>query len=296
MINALTIDVEDYHSIVARDWLGRDMKPTRAVVDNTTRLMEMIAERGFHGTFFILGEVAEAFPQLVRDIAAAGHEIGVHGYFHRLVFKLRPEQFRDEISRAKSLIEDIAGVAALGHRAPAFSILPENRWAFDVIAEAGFRYDASIRPLRGGRYGWPGFSPAIHTMTLDGGRELIEAPNSMVTLLGLRLPACGGGYLRHFPAVYTDWAFRHLQSRRPAILYAHPYEIELNVPPLDTTGLPAPTARRARRFHAMQLRKRETVEGKIRRVLARYDFAPLRDVINQVLQQPGMPAPLASPR
>jgi polysaccharide deacetylase family protein (PEP-CTERM system associated) len=285
VINALTIDVEDYHCILARDWLGREMGPTRAVVDNTRRLLAMIAERGFHGTFFILGEVAEAFPQLVRDIAAAGHELGVHGYSHRQVFKLTPEQFRDEITRAKALIEDIAGTTVLGHRAPAFSITPDTGWALDVLAEAGFRYDSSICPIRGKRYGWPGFPPDIHVMSLAGGCKLIEAPLSSVSILGRKLPACGGGYLRHFPALYTHWAFRRVQRQRPAILYAHPYEIELDVPPLDTSGLDASAARRVRRFHALQLRNRKTVEGKIRGVLARYEFAPLRDVINQVLQR-----------
>ena len=285
MINALTIDVEDYHCILARDWLGRDMKPTAAVVANTTRVLEMVAERHLHGTFFILGEVAEAFPQLVRDIAAAGHELGVHGYYHRQVFKLTPDQFRDEVTRAKSLIESITGTAVLGHRAPAFSIIPETGWAFDVLAEAGFHYDSSICPIRGKRYGWPGFRPDIHAMSLKGGRELIEAPLSAVCILGRKLPACGGGYLRHFPAFYTHWAFRRVQRHRPAILYAHPYEIELDVPPLDTSGLPEHAARRARRFHTLQLRNRKTVEGKIRGVLARYEFAPLRDVINLVLRR-----------
>ncbi|HVP10002.1 MAG TPA: DUF3473 domain-containing protein [Phycisphaerae bacterium] len=296
MVNALTVDVEDYHSIFSRDWLGRDMKPTRAVVDNTSRLLEMIAERHLRGTFFILGEVAEAFPELVRDIAAAGHELGVHGYYHRQVFKLTPAQFRDAVGKAKSLIENIIGSPVLAHRAPAFSIIPETKWAFEVLAELGFRYDSSVCPIHGKRYGWPGFPPDIHEMALDDGRTLIEAPLSFVSLLGKKLPACGGGYLRHFPAFYTDWAFRQVQRSRPAILYAHPYEIELNVPPPDTSGLPAAAARRARRFHKLQLRNRKTVEGKLRRVLARYEFAPLGEVINQVLRNPGAPEPRASRR
>jgi polysaccharide deacetylase family protein (PEP-CTERM system associated) len=284
MINALTVDVEDYHCIVARDWLGRDAKPTGAVVENTVRLLDLFARYQVRATFFILGEVAEAFPQLVRDIAAGGHELGVHGYYHRQIFKLTPAQFREEVSAAKALIERLSGTPVEGHRAPAFSIMPQTAWAFDALAEVGFRYDSSISPIRGRRYGWPDFPLEIHTMNLAGGRELIEAPLSTVSLFGRRVPACGGGYLRHFPAFYTDWAFGRIQRSRPVILYLHPYELESDCSPLDTSGLEAFAARRARRFHALQLRNRKSVKGKITRLLARHRFSPLREVIDHVLQ------------
>lgn len=287
MTHALTIDVEDYHNIIARDWLGRDGRPTPAVVRNTTRLLEMLARHGFHGTFFILGEVAETFPQLVRNIASAGHEVGVHGYYHRQVFKLTPEQFRKEITDAKTRLEDLTGRPVQGHRAPAFSINADTAWAFAVLADAGFRYDSSVAPIRGRRYGWPGFPLGIHEMKLAGGKTLIEAPLSTVSILGKRMPACGGGYLRHFPAFFTDWAFRSIQRSRPVILYMHPYEIEVGVPPLDTSGLDPEKAKRATRFHRLQLRNRHTVEGKLLRLLGRHRFAPLREVIEQELPRKG---------
>jgi polysaccharide deacetylase family protein (PEP-CTERM system associated) len=285
MLNAITIDVEDFHNILARDWLNRDIKPTQAVVRNTARILELLARHGFHGTFFILGEVAEAFPQLVRDIASAGHEIGVHGYYHRQVFKLTPDQFREEITQAKAKLEALAGRPVVGHRAPAFSINPDTAWALDVLADAGFRYDSSIAPVRGRRYGWPGFPLGIHEMNLPGGKTLIEAPLSTVSILGRRMPACGGGYLRHFPAFFTDWAFRSIQRSRPVILYLHPYEIETEVPPLDTSALSPEAAKRAVRFHRLQVRNRHTVEPKLLRLLARYQFAPLGQVIDAVLRE-----------
>jgi polysaccharide deacetylase family protein (PEP-CTERM system associated) len=282
--HAFTIDVEDYWCITARDWLRRDMEPTRAVVCNSDRMLETLDRYGVKATFFILGEVARSFPDLVRRIAAAGHELGVHGFTHRPVFKLSPDDFRTEIGDAKSLIEDIAGTAAPGHRAPAFSIVPQSRWALDVLAGLGFRFDSSIFPIAGRRYGWPGFRTDIHEISLDDHRTIIEAPLTTVSILGRRLPVCGGGYLRHFPYEVTRWAIRRVQRERPAILYMHPYEIELPPGPLDTSALDRSAARRAQRFHRLQLRNRHTVEAKIFRLLDQFDFAPLGKVIDDVLR------------
>ena len=283
MINALTIDVEDYQNVFARDWLERDGPPTDAVVTNTRRLLGLFAEAEVRGTFFVLGEVAEGFPQLIRDIASAGHELGVHGYYHRQVFKLTPETFRKEVADAKARIEGLIGCAVMGHRAPAFSIMPDTRWALEVLADVGFRYDSSIFPIAGRRYGWPGFRPDIHGMTLEGGGKIIEVPLSTVSVLGRKLPSCGGGYLRHFPGFVTRWAFRQVQRARPAVLYMHPYEIELSPPDIETSHLDAEAAHRAKRLHRLQLRNRHTVEPKIRALLSAFQFAPMREVIEQVL-------------
>ncbi len=280
--NALTVDVEDYHNILARDWLERDFPPTEAVVRNTEKLLGLFDHHQVSGTFFILGEVAEHYPTLIRRIAAAGHELGVHGYRHRQVFKLTPNLFRQEVAQAKARLEDLIGQPIQGHRAPAFSILPETAWAFDVLLEAGFRYDSSIMPIKARRYGWPGFNPTIHRMHLQGG-DLIEAPLSFCSLGLCRLPACGGGYIRHFPSFFTRWAFRQVQRHRPAILYMHPYEIELCGPELDTNGLTPAAALRARRFHRLQIRNRRTVLPKITALLQRFAFAPLARVIEATL-------------
>ena len=283
MINALTIDVEDYHSVSARDWKGEVMAPTAKVVRNTRQILDWLAPRGVHGTFFVLGDVAETYPELIRDIHAAGHEIGVHGFYHRQVFKLTPDEFRIEVSSAKRIIEDLIGQPVYGHRAPAFSIMPHTSWALDVLVREGFRYDSSIFPIAGRRYGWPGFRPDIHEIKLAEGRSIIEAPLSTVRMMGRRWPACGGGYIRHFPAWVSRWAFSRVQRERPAILYTHPYEIELDAGEADTSGLDPKAAARVRKLHWLQMRNRASVEAKIVGLISQFEFSPLGRVIEQAL-------------
>jgi len=283
MIHALTIDVEDEHNVVARDWLGRDGPPSRMVVENTHRLLEDCAAHGTRGTFFVLGEVAATYPELIREIAAGGHELGVHGFYHRQLFKLTPESFRNEVADAKAMIEDLIGAEAPGHRAPAFSLMPSTRWGLEVLAEAGFRYDSSIFPINGRRYGWPGFRSDIHEIRLDSGRTIIEAPLSTVALFGKRLPVCGGGYFRHFPGGVTRWAMRRIGREQPAILYLHPYEIDVTAEMPDMSVLDRAGASRMRRYYRLQLRNRDTVEGKLVTLLREFEFKPLGEVIDHVL-------------
>jgi polysaccharide deacetylase family protein (PEP-CTERM system associated) len=211
MIHALTVDLEDYRSIVARDYFGREVPPDAIVVENTERLLGWFAERDVRATFFALGDVVESYPQLIRDIASAGHELGVHGHHHRQVFKLTPESFRREVEIPKQMIEDLIGGPVRGHRAPAFSIMPKTAWALDILAELGFRYDSSIMPIHGRRYGWPGYPLDIHTHRLNDRRPLVEAPLSTVRLMGRQVPVGGGGYLRHFPLSFTRWGLRRIQ-------------------------------------------------------------------------------------
>ncbi|MCP4250175.1 MAG: DUF3473 domain-containing protein [bacterium] len=285
MIHALTIDVEDYHNILARDWLDREVPPSEAVVRKTHQLLEMLAEHDARATFFVLGEVAQTFPTLIRDMVEAGHEVGVHGYHHRQVFKLTPEEFRAEVGGARSLIEDITGVEVPGHRAPAFSIIPQTDWALDVLAELGFRYDSSIFPIAGRRYGWPDFPLDIHEMTLDTGRKIIEAPLTTVSVFGKRFPACGGGYLRHFPCWYTRWAIRRVQSSRPAIVYLHPYDLDTVPYAPDVSGLSPDARGKALRFHRRQTRNRHTVEQKLVRLLGEFRFTTVSEVIDRALER-----------
>ncbi len=285
MIHAFTIDVEDYHNIIARDWLEREGPPTRAVVDNMARILSWLADRSVRSTCFILGEVAEHFPGLVREIAAGGHELGVHGYYHRQLFKLTPESFRREVGDAKRRIEDLTGTRVRGHRAPAFSIMPNTAWGLDVLIDLGFDYDSSVFPIRGRRYGWPDFPQDIHYMTAPSGRTLIEAPLSTISLFGRRLPSCGGGYLRHFPGGFTRWSIRKVARLRPAILYMHPYEIELPCPDLETSHLAADARKRVERFHRLQRRNRQTVERKILRLMDEFEFGPLGEVIDARLNR-----------
>jgi polysaccharide deacetylase family protein (PEP-CTERM system associated) len=285
MIHALTIDVEDNHRIVARNLLGDDGPPTDAVVRNTTRLLGHLRTRNVRATFFVLGEVAATFPELVRAIVADGHELGAHGFHHYEVHRLTPERFGQEVRDAKAVLEDVSGARIQGHRAPTFSITPQTRWALDILAELGLRYDSSIFPFRRGqRYGWEGFPLDIHEMRLDHGRSIIEAPLPVVSIWGKRLPACGGGYLRHFPYWYTDWAMRRVQRDRPAIVYLHPYELDTSPTPAWLQAKLIAAGKPARFYLAHQGRNRRTVESKLVRLLGSFRFAPLIEIIEAVLE------------
>ena len=284
MVHALTIDVEDYWSVFARDWLDIDGPPTDAVVRNTRRFLELLGGRNIRATFFILGEVAESFPGLVKEIARGGHEVGVHGFYHHQLFKLSREAFAKEVGQAKALIEDITALPARGHRAPAFSIGPDTAWGLEVLAELGFEYDSSVYPIAGKRYGWPGFAPDIHEMALPDGGKIIEVPMSVITVLGKSLPACGGGYIRHLPYWYTRWAMRHVGRRRPAVVYMHPYEIDTTPPPARYREALTAAPSETKRFHALQMRRRESVGGKLVRLLDTFQFVPIAKVIDTWLE------------
>ena len=282
-VHALTVDVEDYYSVVAFDRLGITHEPSPAVVTNTHRIMEMLADAHVRGTFFILGEVARQYPSLVKDLSAAGHELGIHGFFHRQVFRLTPAEFAQSVRDAKALVEDLSGQSVRGHRAPAFSIGPETRWAMDALAESGFLYDSSVFPFAGRRYGWPGHALGITRVTLANGRSLIEAPLTVTRVLGRPMPACGGGYLRHFPGALTRWSIRSVQEHRPAIVYLHPCEID-SVPGPDWFESPMAKAPwKVRLFHGLQRRNRDSVEPKLRRLLREFRFQTLWATIEESL-------------
>ncbi len=280
MINALSIDVEDYWSILSRDWLHIDIEPTERVIRNTEWFLETLEQYKTKATFFILGEVARKYPDLIKKIAENGHEIGAHGFSHRQIFKLTEEEFRCEVSDCKKLLEDITSSAVLGYRAPAFSIMPKTKWALEILAQEGFRYDSSIYPIAGNRYGWPGFGKDICKVDLPSGRSIIEVPMSTITILGKTLPAAGGGYIRHFPYTVTKWTMKRIQKARPAIVYMHPYEIDSEPKPFQIKHLSCDDKIRAVKFHKLQLRNRDAVRDKILALLSEFDFTTLRQVID----------------
>ncbi len=281
--NAMTIDVEDSINLIMRDRFGIDQPPTDRVYRNTIRILELFSDYETKATFFVLGEVAEYFPGLIREIVNEGHEIGVHGYSHIQFFKMDREQAFQELTRAKKIIEDTSGIRAYGHRAPAFSVFPETSWALEVIAEAGFLYDSSIVPFKGKRYGWPEYNQDIHTVQLNNGLQLIEAPLPTVKLLWKRMPVCGGGYLRHFPYLFSKWALERVSVKRPVIVYMHPYEI-------DTSSYPQYIVERMKEadyrkmFTAyMQKRNKKTVEIKLKKYLSDFSFNKLSTIIGETL-------------
>jgi polysaccharide deacetylase family protein (PEP-CTERM system associated) len=239
LVNALSIDVEDYFQVsalapyIARsDW---DSIPCR-VERNVERLLVLFAERGARATFFVLGWIAERYPQLVRAIAAGGHEVASHGYAHLRATEQTPHEFLGDISRAKSILEDITGSLIAGYRAPSFSIGPQNPWAFDCIARAGYRYSSSVYPVRHDHYGAPD-APRFAHRTPQG---VVEIPITTTRTLGRNFPAGGGGYFRLAPYAVSRWAIRRVNAEgQPAIFYMHPWEIDPDQPRIRQAALKA---------------------------------------------------------
>jgi len=225
--NAMTIDVEDYFQVsafapyIARsDWERCECRVER----NVDRILALLDARGVKATFFTLGWIAERYPSLVQRIAGAGHELASHGYGHERASDLSPDAFRQDVVRAKQLLEDIGGRPVLGYRAPSFSIGTGNLWAFDVLQQAGYRYSSSVYPIRHDHYGMPD-SPRFAYPVRDG---LLEVPITTLAMFGRNLPASGGGYFRLLPYALSRWMFRRVnaQARRSAVFYFHPWEID----------------------------------------------------------------------
>ena len=282
----MSVDVEDWNNLVVFHQSGRILPPTQAVVRNTEILLDLFLEYEAHATWFVLGEVAETFPGLVRKLADAGQEVGVHGFHHEYVSSQSEKTFRDSIRRAKHTIEQAAGKAVLGHRAPAFSITNQVPWAFDVLVELGFSYDSSVFPARTRRYGDNGAPLGTYQIQTRHG-ELTEVPLSVVKLGPWRLPCCGGGYLRHFPLAYNLWAMRRIErEQRPVVAYLHPCELELS---LDrdylSRHLGAKKLAEIRWMVYAQYRNRAHTASRVRSLLSRRRFAGIARVFGLSLDE-----------
>ena len=270
--NALTVDVEDYFhvsalapSIERSSWTSRESR----VVGNTKRLLELFDQFGAKGTFFVLGWVAERYPQLVTDIARRGHEVACHGLSHRLVYEQSPEEFREETQHAKKVLEDITGAAVLGYRAASYSIVRESLWALDILVELGFAYDSSIFPVRHDRYGIPSAERMPHRMSTPGDASIVEWPLATAQVFGCTLPVAGGGYFRLLPYWLTRWGLASINRHesQPFIFYLHPWEID--------PGQPRVAASLLSRFrHYTNLDK---CEARLQRLLGDFRFGTVRD-------------------
>ena len=279
MLNAFTIDIEDYWSVFSRDWLHKDIPPSAAVVKNTEWFIETMERFNVKATFFVLGDVAKKFPGLIKNIAQTGHEIGSHGLSHMQIFKLNEDRFRSEVVDSKKLLEDIISLPVIGYRAPAFSIMHRTQWALEVLAQEGYKYDSSVFPISGKRYGWPGFSKEICKLNLPSNHHIYEVPLSTVRFFGKDWPVGGGGYLRLLPYIITSKALKSIQKHRPVIVYMHPYEIDTETRPFEIDYLSAEDQKVAIWHHKMQLIKRNTVSQKLVKLLSEFEFAPIQEVI-----------------
>jgi polysaccharide deacetylase family protein (PEP-CTERM system associated) len=237
MLNALTVDVEDYFhveafkSVVRReDW---DCCEPR-VVASTLKILDVLARSGVRATFFVLGWVAERSPELVKEIHAAGHEVGSHGYAHQAIFEQTPREFADDVRRSLDAIEGVTGEKVLGYRAPTFSITRRSLWAIDILKSLGFAYDSSVFPIVHDIYGIPD-APRRPYQIADG---LWEFPMTTVRLFRTNLPVGGGAYLRLFPYWFTRLGIRRVNAAgNPAIVYVHPWEVDPDHPRIRTSRL-----------------------------------------------------------
>ncbi len=264
LVNALTVDVEDYFQVSAFEpHIDRETweKLPCRVERNVDTLLGLLDEHRAHATFFTLGWVAQRYPALVRRIVAQGHELASHGFGHRRASDLDHAAFNDDIRRAKGLLEDLSGTAVVGYRAPSFSIGKRNLWAFECIAAAGYRYSSSIYPVQHDHYGMPD-APRFPYRVCDG---LTEIPVTTARVFGRNLPAGGGGYFRLVPYHVSRWAISRVNrvDLRPAIFYFHPWEIDPEQPRVRGIGI------KTRFRHYLNLHR---TQARLRRLLSDFEW------------------------
>ena len=274
MLNALTIDVEDYYHVSAfeavvpfADWERYESR----VEKNTHHILDLLDAYTTKATFFVLGWVVERHPGLIRTLVARGHEVASHGYAHRRVYTQTPELFRTETQRSKRLLEDTLGQPIRGYRAASYSITVQSLWALDVLREEGFVYDSSIFPIRHDLYGIPSHPRFCSMISGPSGSPLVEFPLSTLRLGGTNFPIAGGGYLRLFPYAYTRWGIRYLNRRegQPGVVYLHPWELDPEQPRL-------PAGKLSRFRHYTNLHK---MEERFVRLLQDFSFGTMSEVL-----------------
>lgn len=275
VIHCLSFDIEEHFQVSAfaspmrrRHW---DVFESR-VQRNTDTILKLLDERQIKATFFILGWVAERNPDLVRKLFSHGHEIASHGYGHELITAQTPDVFREDVRRAKGILEDLIGAPVPGYRAPSFSITAETKWALPILVEEGYVYDSSVFPVMHDRYGMPGANPLCHQLDTVSGK-LWELPPSTVNVAGVRVPVAGGGYFRLFPYPILRWMLRKIEAEgQPLVVYLHPWELDPAQPRMQ-----GPLLSRFR--HYLNLKK---TEGRLTALLNDFGFGPLRDVLAEI--------------
>lgn len=273
LINAFTVDVEDYFQVsafegeVSRErWQSVPSRIDRGLAT----ILDLLDRAGLRGTFFVLGWVARHRPDLIRVIAERGHELGCHSDEHRLVYSQTPAEFREDLRRALGAIQDASGRACTLYRAPTFSITARSLWALPILVEEGIRVDSSVYPVIHDRYGIPG-APRFPYRPLQDAPEFVEFPPSTFRMFGATLPCAGGGYLRIYPLSMTRLALRQINGsdRRPAVVYVHPWEFDPDQPVVSTGTL-------QRLRHRMNLGK---MGSRVENLLSRFRFSTLGDAL-----------------
>lgn len=271
----MSVDVEDWPQST---W-DNSKKITERVKNNTYAMLELFAKYNVKTTCFVLGLVAEKYPELVKEIVKEKHELASHGYGHVPVFKLTPEEFKEDVIKSKKILEDISGIKVTGYRAPDFSVTNDSLWALDILAGAGFKYDSSIYPVKHPRYGIADANPFPHLKTLKDGKEIVEFPLTTWPLGKRLLPTAGGGYLRIFPLKYSDMAIkRYVKLNKKAVIYLHPYEVDPGEGKLYKNEVPF-------KLRLTQFTGRNSVKGKLIRLFKKYRFISLREYLETDKEQ-----------
>jgi polysaccharide deacetylase family protein (PEP-CTERM system associated) len=274
----LSFDIEEHHRIEAAAHLTVSDEEKRTyswrMEASTRRIMDNLDAEDTKATFYIVGEIAQTHPKLVRDIAAAGHEIGSHSWDHRRVSLFNPKTFRKDVLKSKDVLEQVSGQRVYGFRAPTFSIVRQTGWAIDVLAECGFEYDSSIFPVRHDRYGIPD-APRTPFLAMGHERSILELPPATLNFFGPNLPVAGGGYFRLFPLAMMKAGMRQLarKTKPPvAMLYFHPWEFDTQQPRLRLG--------RASHFRTYVGVKKSM--PRLKTLLARHRFRKAIDVVNEI--------------
>jgi len=272
-LNAFTVDVEDYYQVSAfseqvdpKTWDDYESR----VVENTHRILRMLDDHDIQATFFVLGWVADRHPRLVRDIQMSGHEIGVHSFWHRCVYDMTPDEFREDLLQSVKVVEEITGEPVKAYRAPSFSITADSLWALDVLAECGIQYDSSIFPVYHDTYGIPSAERFPHRIEREAG-TLWEFPPSVYPLWKFNLPVSGGGYFRLYPSrMSLQWLQRiNNTEQQPFLFYIHPWELDPDQPRL-------PGSLKSRFRHYQNLR---STAPKLERLLSTFQFGTLSQAL-----------------
>ncbi len=271
-INAMTVDVEDYFQVSAFEktidrsqWDSIECR----VEANSQKILALFEKHNIQATFFTLGWVAERYPQLIKDIVAAGHELACHGQNHVRVTEQTPDQFREDIRQSKKLLEDISGVSVNGYRAASYSIGASNLWALNILEEEGFSYSSSIYPVKHDLYGMPD-APRFSFRPTEKGK-LLEVPVSTVQIAGRNLPCGGGGFFRLYPYALSKWVIERVNKKddQPTVFYFHPWEIDPDQP--KQIGIDAKTRFR----HYLNLSR---TESRLDRLLGDFSWGTMQQV------------------
>ena len=273
MKNIFTIDTEDwYHANFEDGLFTNDSNVISTVEKNIDRYLELFSENDVKATFFVLGFVVEQHPQMIKKIAAEGHEIASHGYGHQLVYKQTKKEFREDVYKSKGLIEDLIGCEVLGYRAPSWSIIEESLWALDILEELGFKYNSAIFPTKNFLYGIPYAPRSAHNATVYGKNlKIITVPPGTFKIGRINIPFSGGAHFRLLPEwlieKFTDY-LNH-KEHMPVVFYLHPREIDPSQPKLDLKFVD----------HMIHYYGIDGCEKKLIKILKKYDFETMKDYL-----------------